>query len=142
MDFEWIAVALGDVLWISLAFMLGLLSRAVGLPPLVGFLAAGFLLQAQGIASGEMLERLSDLGITLLLFTIGLKLNLRTLARPHVWAVTGLHMSVVVVCFGFAIYALALLGTPFVAGLDDRAHQRGTVGDAGDLLDELLQLGG
>ncbi len=118
MDFEWVAIALGDVLWISLAFLLGLLSRAVGLPPLVGFLAAGFLLQAQGIASGEMLQKLADLGITLLLFTIGLKLNLRTLARPHVWAVTGLHMAAVVACFGIAIYALALLGTPFVDGLD------------------------
>jgi len=88
MDFQWIAIALGDVAWISIAFVLGLLSRSVGLPPLVGFLATGFLLNAYGIASGEMLEKLSDLGITLLLFTVGLKLNLRTLARPQVWAVS------------------------------------------------------
>ena len=118
MDFEWIAIALGDVAWIYIAFVLGLLSRSVGLPPLVGFLATGFLLNAYGIVSGEMLEKLSDLGITLLLFTVGLKLNLRTLARPQVWAVTGLHTSIVVIVFGFAIYGLALTAVPFVSDLD------------------------
>lgn len=118
MDFQWIAIAFGDVVWISIAFVLGLLSRSAGLPPLVGFLATGFLLNAYGIASGEMLEKLSDLGITLLLFTVGLKLNLRTLARPQVWAVTGLHTSIIVVVFGLAIYALAIAGVPFLSGLD------------------------
>ena len=33
MEFQLIATALGDVAWIALAFVLGLLSRAVGLPP-------------------------------------------------------------------------------------------------------------
>ena len=117
MDFQWVAIALGDVVWLALAFALGLLSRSVGLPPLVGFLATGFILNAQGIASGEMLQKLADLGITLLLFTVGLKLNLRTLARPQVWAVSGLHMATIVAVFGFAIYALALLGTPFIDDL-------------------------
>ncbi len=118
MDFEWIAIALGDIAWISMAFVLGLAARALGLPPLVGFLATGFLLNAQGIASGEMLQKLSDLGITLLLFIVGLKLNLRTLIRPQVWAVTSLHSTAVVAVFGLAIYALALMKLPFLDGLD------------------------
>ena len=118
MDFEWISIALGDVSWIALAFVLGLLSRTVGLPPLVGFLAAGFVLNLYGVASGEVLQKLADLGITLLLFTVGLKLNLRNFARPQVWAVTGLHMSIIVVVFGASIHLLALLGTPFLLGLD------------------------
>lgn len=118
MDFQWIAIALGDVAWISVAFVLGLISRSVGLPPMVGFLVTGFLLNAYGIASGEILEKLSDLGITLLLFTVGLKLNLRTLIKPQVWAVTSLHTVIVVVVFGFAIYGLALTGVPFLSDLD------------------------
>lgn len=118
MDFEWIAIALGDVVWIFTAFVLGLLSRSVGLPPMVGFLATGFLLNTYGIASGEMIEKLSDLGITLLLFTVGLKLNLRTLVMPQVWAVTGLQTSIVVGVFGCAIYALGLSGIPILSDLD------------------------
>jgi predicted Kef-type K+ transport protein len=118
MDFEWVAIGLGDVAWISLAFVLGLLSRLVGLPPLVGFLATGFLLNAQGVANDALLQKLADLGITLLLFTVGLKLNLRMLARPQVWAVTSIHMSIIVGIFGLAIYGLALAGASIFSNLN------------------------
>ncbi|RBP50644.1 cation:proton antiporter [Arenicella xantha] len=118
MNFDLIALALGDVAWISLAFVFGFIARSVGLPPLVGFLATGFLLNSQGIAAGDTLEKLANIGITLLLFTVGLKLNLRTLARPQVWAVAGLHTTVVVALFGFVIYGLALIGIPYVSNLD------------------------
>ena len=118
MDFELVAIALGDVTWISLAFVLGFLIRTVGLPPLVGFLATGFVLNYLGFASGEVLEKLADLGITLLLFTVGLKLNLNTLMKPQVWAVTVIHISTIVALFGAAIFALALMGAPLFSGLD------------------------
>ena len=100
MGFEWVAIGLGDVAWIALAFVLGLGSRAIGLPPLVGFLAAGFFLNSQGAAENELIPVLADIGITLLLFTVGLKLNVRTLARPQVWGVAGLHMLIVVAVVG------------------------------------------
>ena len=118
MDFEWVAIALGDVTWISLAFFLGFMARVIGLPPLVGFLATGFALNYLGIASGETLQKLADLGITLLLFTVGLKLNLKVLMKPQVWGVTLLHISTVIVLFGAAIFAFALLGAPLFFGLD------------------------
>ena len=118
MDFELIAIALGDVAWISLAFFLGFLAKHIGLPPFVGFLATGFILNSLGIGSGEMLQKLADLGITLLLFTIGLKLNLKVLIRPQVWSVTALHIVIIVVLFGAAIFGLALMSVPLFSSLD------------------------
>ena len=56
MDFEWTAIALGDVAWLAVAFTLGLASKSVGLPPSVGFLATGFVLNLCGYASGEVLR--------------------------------------------------------------------------------------
>ena len=118
MDFEWVAIALGDVAWISLAFLLGFLARLVALPPLVGFLATGFILNYLGIGSGEMLQKLADLGVTLLLFTVGLKLNLKVLIRPQVWTVTLLHIATIISIFGVIIFALALTGISLFEGLD------------------------
>lgn len=120
MDFEWVAIALGDITWIILAFFLGFLARLISLPPLVGFLAAGFMLNYLGVTSGEMLQKLADLGITLLLFTVGLKLNLKMLIRPQVWSVAALHTSIIIALFGMAIFGLALLGMPLFSDLDIR----------------------
>ncbi len=118
MDFEWVAIALGDVSWVSLAFFLGLMARLIGLPPLVGFLATGFLLNYLGVASGEMLPKFADLGITLLLFTVGLKLNPKVLLRPQVWSVTALHILIIIFLFGAAIFGLAVMGASLFSGLD------------------------
>ncbi len=63
------------------------------------------------------MQKLADLGITLLLFTVGLKLNLRTLARPQVWAVTGLHTLAVVGLCCAAIYGLMWTGLSYFSGL-------------------------
>ena len=120
MPLEWITIALTDVLWILAAFCLGMLARAVQLPPLIGFLAAGFLLKLHGGMSGEMLEQLSSLGITLLLFTIGLKLNPRSLLRPQVLAVGTLHMAGTVGVLSAVLLILAGLGLPFIRDLEPR----------------------
>ncbi len=117
MSFEWVAIAMGDVLWISIAFVMGLASRSIGLPPLVGYLAAGFALNLTGFVSGDMLETLADLGITLLLFTVGLKLNLKTFARPQVWAVTVLHTSLVVLLIASVFVGLTFLSVPMISQL-------------------------
>jgi len=117
-DFTWVALALDDIAWIFLAFVLGSLARLIGLPPLVGFLATGFLLNFMGYSSGEVLQKLADLGISLLLFTIGLKMNLKVLLQPRVWGVTSLHIGLVIGLFGLGIFLLAILGAPLFNALD------------------------
>jgi len=79
-----------------LAFLSGLIFRSLGFPPLLGYLVTGFAAHSFGIGSAEDIQPFSELGITLLLFTIGLKLNLRKLAAPQIWAVAGLHMVIAV----------------------------------------------
>jgi len=106
-----------DPLLISVAFILGFLVRQIGLPPLVGFLAAGFVLNFLGFEGGETLEIFADLGVTLLLFSIGLKLDLKSLAKPEVWAGASLHMAITVGVFGLGVFGLGLAGLPFFADL-------------------------
>jgi predicted Kef-type K+ transport protein len=103
---------------ILVAFVFGFAAYRVGLPPLVGYLIAGFVLQAYGIQGEENLEIIADLGIMLLLFTIGLKLKLKTLARPEIWAGASIHMLVTVMVFGAAIFGLGLAGFSVFTGLD------------------------
>ncbi len=51
------------LIWIAIAFALGLVARQIGLPPLVGFLAAGFVLNAHGVEETEGLRTISNIGI-------------------------------------------------------------------------------
>ncbi len=118
MEFEWVAAALGDVAWIGLAFAFGFFTTLIRLPALVGFLGAGFILNYLGFAHGEMLQRLADLGITLLLFTVGLKLDLKSLSRPQIWGTTLIHMGLVTALFGAAFFVLALIGLPLFSDLN------------------------
>ena len=104
--------------FLAIAFVLGFAARQVGLPPLVGFLVAGFVLNAFGAESGEALQHIADLGVTLLLFSIGCKLRIRTLLRPEVWAGASIHMLITVGVFGAGIYAVSLAGLSLFADLD------------------------
>ena len=94
-------------LWIVLAFVLGLIARHVGLPPLVGYLVAGFGLSAYGFESDPLLEHVAHAGVLLLLFSVGLKLRLSSLIRIEVIAGSVLHMTLIslfmAVLFHFAI---------------------------------------
>lgn len=109
-----------DPLWIALAFACGFAVRLIGLPPLVGFLIAGFLLNAAGAEGGEFLRATADLGVTLLLFSIGLKLKLRSLANPEVWGVAVIHMASITVLMASLIMALSVFGLPMISDVDIR----------------------
>lgn len=106
-----------DALFIAAAFALGLLARQVRLPPMVGFLLAGFILRSFGHEAGPGLLAMADLGITLLLFLIGLKLKVGTLARKEIWATTSIHSVLVILLFAPLILLVAAFAMPSL-GLD------------------------
>lgn len=103
---------------ISIALALGLVARLVGLPPLVGFLAAGFLLNGFGFSPGDDLELIADLGVYLLLFGIGLKLDLRGLLRPQIWGTASLHMLISIAVLGTGLLGLGAVGLEVFAGVN------------------------
>ncbi|MDH5602217.1 MAG: cation:proton antiporter [Gammaproteobacteria bacterium] len=83
-------------IWLSFAFALGLAVRLIGLPPLVGYLAAGFLLSYFGHETNPVLKEVSHAGVLLLLFSVGLKLRLQSLISIEVLAGSLLHMLITV----------------------------------------------
>ncbi len=86
-----------EAVWIGLAFSLGLLTRSIGLPTLVGYLVAGFALNALSgplslpATNHSILDHIAHLGVLLLLFTVGLKLSLRSLIQAPILGAGLLH---------------------------------------------------
>ena len=105
-------------LLLLIAFILGFAAYRMGLPPLVGYLIAGFVLRALGVEGGDELEEIADLGVMLLLFSIGLKLKLRSLLKPEVWAGASVHMASSVLVLGAGVFALSFSGLSAFTGLD------------------------
>jgi predicted Kef-type K+ transport protein len=79
-------------IWIGGALLLGLAAWRGGLPPLVGFLAAGFVFSTFGMEPSPLLADLAHAGVLLLLFTVGLKLRIKTLLRYEVWGTALAHL--------------------------------------------------
>lgn len=88
-----------EVICISFAFFFGLAVRQVGLPPLVGFLAAGFAVNLAGPhlglpkETGYVLDHIAHLGVLLLLFAVGLKLRIGQVAQPQVLGGALIHCA-------------------------------------------------
>ncbi|MDN3610732.1 cation:proton antiporter [Vibrio ostreicida] len=98
-----------ELILISVAFIAGFVALKCHLPPLVGFLLAGFGLHAAGFQTNQTIITLADLGVTLLLFTIGLKLDVKILLSKEIWAGATIQnlfstalFSLVLLCFKFA----------------------------------------
>jgi predicted Kef-type K+ transport protein len=101
-----------EAIWISFAFGLGLLVKTIGLPPLVGYLAAGFVLSGLSAATDitiqatEVLAHIAHLGVLLLLFTVGLKLKVRSIISPEVIGGSLLHFGITCLVFTPGLYLL------------------------------------
>jgi predicted Kef-type K+ transport protein len=99
------ARAVFEVITITFAFFFGLAVRQIGLPPLVGFLAAGFAINTFGPAmglphyTGETLGHVAHLGVLMLLFTVGLKLKLGQITQPQVIGGALVHFAISVGVF-------------------------------------------
>lgn len=106
-----------DVGLIMAAFAAGFLAARLGLPPLVGYLVAGFVLHIFGYEVTPAIQAVADIGVLLLLFGIGLKLKLKTLARLEVWAGTTIQMVLSVAILGAVFLVVGLVGIEPAAGL-------------------------
>ncbi len=71
---------------------------------MVGYLGAGFALHALGFRETEFLRHAAEIGVLLLLFSVGLKLRLKDLLEARVLLVGGTHLLL------FALLALLLVG--------------------------------
>ena len=107
-----------DLLALAVAFLFGFGARIVNLPPLVGYLVAGFVLYGAGMESSVRLENFAEMGVTLLLFTIGLKLRLGSLLMKQIWGVASLHMMITVAVAAMFVYLLGIAGLSYFSGLD------------------------
>lgn len=106
-----------DFIWILIAFACGFAAKQMNLPPLIGYLLAGFGMHGVGVTPLDNLQNLADLGITLMLFTIGLKINVSSLLKPTVWAGASLHMASWVMVGTILLKGFALLGIQYIEGL-------------------------
>lgn len=99
---------------VGFASIFGLALSRIGLPPMVGFLLAGFAYNLSGFDKPVGPELVADLGVTLLLFTIGLKLDIKSLARSEIWS-TNFHMIASTLLFtGVLLLAQQIIPIPLL----------------------------
>ncbi|SCX41130.1 Predicted Kef-type K+ transport protein, K+/H+ antiporter domain [Klenkia marina] len=111
-----------DVSAILLAVLLGgVAAGLLRLPPLLGFLAAGFVLYPLGVQAPPELGTVADLGVTVLLFGVGLKIDLRSLVRKEVWLTSSVHALVSTAVTAGLLGLLAVLGVGLAADGGPRA---------------------
>lgn len=102
-----------DAMWLAIAFICGLGAKRIGLPPLVGFLTGGFIINYSGFHQGQLnsaIGPMADIGVMLLLFTIGLKLKIKSLFKKEIWATASIHMLLIILFFSAVIQFLGYLG--------------------------------
>ncbi|CAN5886712.1 cation:proton antiporter [soil metagenome] len=104
----------GDIALILVAALLGgIVARRLGLPLILGYIAAGVLVGPNtfGPTVGDVhqIELLAEIGVALLLFTIGLHFSLRELAPVRRIALLGTPVQMALtIAFGYALGRLLL----------------------------------
>lgn len=93
---------------IGIAFLAGLAAYLLRLPLLTGYIGAGFALAAGAVRLPDWVDVLSDVGIVLLLFTVGLHIRIQNIVRAEVWGVGGLHLMASALVFAPILLLLGL----------------------------------
>lgn len=94
----------------------GTVAHVMRVPALVGFLVAGFVLGGVPVEPFPGLEELAAVGVTLLLFTIGLKFDVRSLLRPEAYGTASVHLVFSVLVGAGAVGAAGAMGFAAVEG--------------------------
>ncbi len=87
------------------ALVFGLGAKQLGFPPLIGYLISGVLLYANADVVGltsekvDVINSIAHIGVLLLLFTVGLKLNVKKIIKKEVIGTGTLHMLFSVLFF-------------------------------------------
>ncbi|WP_404340614.1 cation:proton antiporter [Pseudoalteromonas mariniglutinosa] len=106
-----------ELIFFATAFVCGFAVYQLKLPPLIGFLLAGFALNLYGYKTTELLTAIANLGVTLLLFSIGLKLKVANLVKPQVWAPASLHIIISSTLLSGFMLLLGMLALPLLSDL-------------------------
>lgn len=100
------------------AAIIGVGARRAGLPAVVGYLAVGLLVgpfTPGYVVDREQIEILADVGVALLLFEVGIELDLRSLAREPRGILVAVPLQVLLIWALGAAVALSLGSAPFGA---------------------------
>jgi CPA2 family monovalent cation:H+ antiporter-2 len=102
------------------AAVAGYISRRIGLPAVIGYLMVGLvgfqLLPEGSRPSEEFVRLLADVGVVLLLFEVGIELDVGRLRREHRSLLLASPMQIITTTV-FAGVALTVLGQPFEVAL-------------------------
>lgn len=135
---------LADLAMVFLAGVLAVLALGrLGLPPVVGFLAAGLLIGPQALAlvdDPHTIEVVSELGVALLLFTIGLEFSFDRLKRIGRLVAVGGTLQVGLTVAAAVVGALVLGAAPaegvfwgYLAAVSSTAIVLRLLGDRGEM---------
>ena len=103
---------IGGILLI--AGLAGVVARRIGLPAVVGYLLVGLAIgpfTPGYVADKHQIEVLADVGVILLLFEVGIELDLRSLASEPRGILAAVPLQVLLVT-GIGAFIAAALGTP------------------------------
>src|SRR5919198_6641191 len=101
------------------AGVVGVLARRLGLPAVVGYLVVGLVVgpfTPGYVADKHQIQVLADVGVVLLLFEVGIELDLRSLAKEPRGILVAVPLQVGVVTALGAIIAM-YLGTGALGGV-------------------------